>query len=216
MAAAFQRSDILTAVGFSDGDLTLKERQELGGREANGAQPGISYGSGLWLGNYVTEELFNDQAADFQTIIESLDGILGTFEAWDLRRPVPRAHRDGSANNGVLASVNANNKALSLTGLKAGQTISRGDFLSFDYGVNRALHKAAETIVADGSGATAEFEVRPHLRAGWSLGTAINLKTPRGIFVLVKDSFQPRRINGKRESYSFQAAQFIKPGFYAS
>ena len=215
MALVFPRTDILTAVGFSDGDLMLMERQEMGGREANGAQPGVSYGSGLWRGTYVTEELFNDQAADFQATIASLDGILGSFEAWDMRRPAPRAHRDGSANNGVLASVNANNKALALSGLKPAQTVSRGDYLAFDYGVNRALHQAMETVVASGGGVTGQFEVRPHLRAGWSLGAAVNLKAPRGVFVLVKDTFQPRRVNGKRESYSFQAAQFIKPGFYA-
>lgn len=215
MAIAWPRTDILSAVDFSAGELELMERQELGGREANGAQPAVSYGSGLWRGTYATDVLRNDDAIDFQAMLNSLDGIIGSFEAWDMRRPEPRAHRDGSANNGVLAVVNANNKAMSLTGLKANQIISRGDYLSFTYGSNRALHQAVETIAANGSGITGQFEVRPHLRPGWAIGAAINLKAPRGVFVLLKDSVQPRRVNGRIQSFSFQAGQYIKPGFYA-
>jgi len=214
MAIAFPRPDVFDGIPFSAGELELMERQELGGREANGAQPAVSYGSGLWRGTYATDILRNDDAIDFQAVLNSLDGLIGAFEAWDMRRPAPRAHRDGSANNGVLATVNANNKAIALTGLKAAQIVSRGDYLSFDYAGNRALHQAMETIVADGVGATAEFEVRPHLREGWGAGAVVNLKAPRGIFLLVKDSVQPRRVNGRIQSFSFQAAQYIKPGFY--
>lgn len=204
------RGDILTTVGFVDGPFLLLPRQELGGREANGAQPGIDFGSALWGATYTTEPLRNDDAADFQAVLNSLDGVIEVFEAWDLRRAVPRAHRDGSAQDGVLETVNANNKAMTLSGLAANQIVSRGDYLSFVYGNNRALHQAMETVAADGAGLTPEFEVRPHLRAGWALDTVVNLRAPRGLFILVPNSIQPRRVNGHIEGFTFQAGQYIR------
>jgi hypothetical protein len=216
MTVSFPRIDVLTAVGFSPPySFEPLLRQELGIRQANGVSIGVDFGSALWAAAYTTEELRNDDALDYQALLASLNGVVHPFEAWDLRRPAPRLYPGGTAAaNGVLHSVNANNKALSLSGLNAGQVVSRGDYLSFDYhgevdGDSRALHQLVETIAANGAGLTAEFEVRPHLREGWSLGAAVNLKAPRGIFTMLPGSIVPKQTRGSFGVISFSAIQFL-------
>lgn len=210
MAIAYPRSDILTAVGFSPPfAFEAPPRQELS-RLADGRTFGKDFGPALWFATYTTEELLNADALDFAAMLNSLDGVINTFEAWDLRRPTPRLYPDGSAHDGVLNSVNANNKAVSLSGLNAGQVVSRGDYLSFNYGANRALHRAAETVAANGSGQTPQFELWPHLRPGWTLSQAINLKAPRGIFTLIPGSVVPTQTRGTFGVISFQAGQYLE------
>ena len=128
------------------------------------------------------------------------------------RRSEPLRYRDGSANNGVLASVGSDNKSLALTGLKPGQIVAKGDYLSFDYGVNRALHRAEETVTANGSGQSGVFAVQPFLRPGWTVGATVNLKAPRGIFKLMPgtDAVTPRMISSKRGIVTFKAVQHLE------
>lgn len=210
MAITFPRTDILTTVGFTPPfAFDPVSRQELS-RQASGRTTGKDLGPELWFATYTTEELLNDVALDFAAMLQSLDGVINPFEAWDLRRPTPRAHKDGSGSDGVLETVNANNKALTLSGLASGQIVSRGDYLSFDYGGTRALHRVQETVIADGDGLTPEFEVRPHLRFGWELETVVAVRTPRGIFTLVPGSVVPRQTRGTFGILSFQAVQYIE------
>jgi hypothetical protein len=209
MAITFPRSDILTAVGFTPPFVfQAPPRQEVS-RLADGTMIGKDFGPALWFATYTTEELRNDVALDYAAVLDSLDGVLNLFEAWDLRRPTPRLYTDGSAHDGVLHSVNANNKAVSLSGLLAGQTVSRGDYMSFTYGSNRALHRFVEGGAADGSGVTPELEVRPHLRPGWTVSQAINLKAPRGIFTLIPGSVVPTQTRGTFGVVTFQAGQYL-------
>lgn len=209
MAIAYPRSDILTLVGFELPFVFFAPaRQELS-QLADGRSIGKDLGPSLWSGTFTTEEIDNDTAVDYQAVLASLDGVINPFEAWDLRRPAPLLYKDGSAGDGVLHSVNANNKALSLSGLHAAQTVSRGDYLSFTYGDNRALHQAMETVTANGAGLTAEFEVRPFIRPGWALSAAVNLKAPRGLFTLTPNSVVPTQTRGTHCRVSFQVQQYL-------
>jgi hypothetical protein len=216
MAITFPRTDILNAV-MSDGKpvgftppfkFDPMSRQE-NSRLSDGRTLSKDFGPALWFATYTTAELLNDDAVDYAAMLDSLDGAINTFEAWDLRRPTPRRYTDGSAGDGVLNSVNANNKALSLSGLHAAQIVSRGDYLSFTYGSNRALHRVSETVTANGSGLTTEFEVRPHLRPGWALSSAVSVKTPKGIFTLLPGSVVTTQTRGGFGVVSFQIGQYL-------
>jgi hypothetical protein len=66
-----------------------------------------------------------------------------------------------------------------------------------------------ETVTAGGGGVSPEFEVRPHLRAGWTISTAVNLKAPRGMFVLVPGSLVPTQTRGKFGRLTFKTGQFL-------
>lgn len=197
-------------VDFADQSFELMARQELGSRQANGSTYGKSFGSGIWQASYVTGPLPNDDAVAYAALLNSLDGVIGTFEACDLRRQYPRLYPAGTgANDGTLASVNASTKALSLSGLAAGQVLSVGDYLSFTYGTSRALHQVVQAVTADSSGDTTEFEVRPSIRPGWatSPSTAVKLKLPRGVFSLVPGSVSSKPSGGIHTVVSFQAIQ---------
>lgn len=213
MTMTFPRADIMSMVDYSTdtAPAMLVSRQETS-RLANGATRGKDLGPALWVFSFTTVPLLNEDASAFEAALDTLDGLINPFEAADLRRVMPRAYPDGSCNDGVLHSVNANNKALSLSGLVAGQVISAGDFLSFDYGASRAYHRAAETVTANGSGVTPEFEVRPFIRPGWTLSpsTAVKLKNPRGVFTLVAGSVSSKLIDGLHSQVSFQAQQFLQ------
>jgi hypothetical protein len=218
MAITFPRTDVMNAqiaglgraIGFTPPfSFEPVERQEIS-RTAGGAPIGKDFGPSLWFGTLTTEELPNDDALDYAALLNSLDGVIGTFEAWDLRRPTPRQYTDGSASDGVLQSVNANNKALRLSGLNAAQIVSRGDYLSFDYGTNRALHRVMETVTANGAGLTPEFEVRPHLRPGWELETDVNLSAPRGIFTRMPGPITATQTRGPFGVIAFQIVQYLE------
>jgi hypothetical protein len=187
----------------------LVSRQETS-RQGSGRTIGKDFGSALWLAGYVTKPLPNDDASAFEAVLDSLDGVIQTFEAADLRRVMPRLYPTGTgANNGTLLSVNANNKSLALAGLAAGQVVSVGDYLSFTYGSARALHRAVEGVTANGSGTTAQFEVRPYIRPGFTLTNAVTLKTPSGIFCLVPGSVSSKPSGALHSIVSFQAMQYI-------
>jgi hypothetical protein len=161
--------------------------------------------------SFTTKPLPNDDATDFEAVLDSLDGVINAFEASDMRRLYPRMYPTGACNDGVLHSVNSNNKAMSISGLAPSQVISRGDFLAFDYNGSRAYHRAAESVTANGSGVTTEFEVRPHIRPGWTLSpaTQVKLKLPRAIATLVPGSVSPQPSGALHTVVSFQALQSL-------
>lgn len=210
MTVSFPRTDIL-GVEFQDQTFHLQSRQEYS-RTAGGRTLGKDLGPALWMASYTTAPMYADDALGYEATLNSLDGVIQTFEASDLRRQYPKTYPKGDfVDSGVLASVNANNKALSLSGLAAGFKLSPGDYLSFNYGSSRALHQIVEAAVADGSGETPEFEVRPYIRPGYAMSPAIavTLKKPRGIFCLVPGSVESRVQNALFTVVSFQAIQVV-------
>jgi hypothetical protein len=213
MAITFPRTDIMTTVDFSADTVPLQllARQELS-RTAYGRTIGKSLGSAIWLGEFTTVPLPNADALVFEAMLNSLDGVTGVFEAGDMRSAAqyPRAYPTGAFNDtGVLASVNANNKALALSGLDAGMQLSVGSYLSFTYGDSRALHQVMEAVTANGSGVTSQFEVRPFLRAGWTVGAAVRLKSPRGLFTLQPGTLAARMNDSTSSVVSFKAVQCV-------
>jgi hypothetical protein len=209
MAITYPLTTVLSAVGFADQVFQLTSRQEQS-RLASGITRGKDFGPAIWVATYTTGNVANDDALAYEAMLNSLDGVIQTFEASDLRRQYPRLDPLGATySDGVLHSVNANNKALSLSGLIAGQVVSVGDYLSFDYTTGRALHQVMETVTANGSGVTAEFEVRPFIRTGWSLSATVKLKVPRGIFVMLPGSVSSKISNALYSVISFQAIQSL-------
>lgn len=207
MALSFPCTDILTAVKFADQSFRSMSIQELSGR--GNVVRGKDFGSAVWVADYETVPLANDDAVSYEAMLTSLDGVIRPFEASDLRRIWPRNYPLGTgANDGTLTSV-TNSKTVVLSGLVAAQVVSRGDFLSFDYGTSRALHQVMETVTASG-GVTPGFEVRPYVRAGYTISGVVTLKTPRGRFTLLPESVDSK-LHGKMHSViSFRAVQYIE------
>lgn len=211
MTLSFPLTNLMSLCSYTpDGEpWDLKQRQEMS-RTAIGRSIAKDMGPGLWVGGFTTQPLSLDDMLDVEAVLNSLDGIVNTFEARDLRRPYPRSSPAGSfGDTGTIYAVQ-NNKAIRLTGLDAAFVISRGDYLSFDYGGNRYLHQAMETVTAV-AGLTPYFEVRPYIKAGLVLSPsiAVKLKQPSAICSLVPNSVQKRMINGVQGTVSFQAMQVL-------
>lgn len=211
MTITFPRTDIITSVKYSPDGYAFQpvSRQELSG-QANGVVRGKDFGSALWQATYTTVEMLNRDAIAFEAALNSLDGIVNAFEAGDLRNRYPRNYQNGVfADTGILASVGANNKSLSVSDLPASFVISVGDYLQFDYGTSRALHQVMETVTASGAGLSPVFEVRPFIRAGFVLTNAVKFKNPNGIFILQPNSISPATKSAVTSTVSFKAIQYL-------
>ena len=209
MALSHPRTDILTSVAFQDQKFQLMWRQEIS-RTAGGVTLGKDLGPSLWSASYTTIRMDDQAALAYEADLDTLEGVIFPFEAGDLRRLYPLAHPTGDFNDtGVIEAVNGNNRAMSLSGLDPGFVLSKGDYLSFDYGGSRALHRLAEGAVANGFGVTPQFEVRPHLRPGWVLDAGVKLKRPSALFTLVPGSVSQTLNNGESTVISFQAMQYL-------
>lgn len=98
---------------------------------------------------------------------------IATYKATRVAQPGPAAV--------TINSLNVNNKAMSLAGLPPGYIITRGDFLAWDYGsspTRRAYFRAAETVTANGSGVTPEFQLSDFIKPGSTTGLAVTLIKP--------------------------------------
>lgn len=212
MAITFPLTGLMSLCEYSPSGRPweLVHRQEFS-RTAGGRTIGKDLGGPLWAGGFSTIPLHIDDMLDVEAVLNSLDGVIGTFEARDLRRPYPKEHADGNFNDtGVIQSVQ-NNKAISLAGLDIGFKISRGDYLQFTYASNRYLIQAMEDATAVSGGVTPEFEVRPHLPPNMPLSPAISvvLKEPSAICVLVPGSVSKSMLSGIHGTVSFEAMQVL-------
>lgn len=153
-------------------------------RTAGGEQLTADLAERLWTGRINIGDQQRHEVG-VQEVLVSLLGQAGrTFLMYDRRRPNPLLDPTGAilgASTPTILALGADPRELSLTGLPAGYTLSRGDYLSFAYtslAVSRqALHRVVDsTVVANGAGQTALFEVEPFIRPGAVTGAAVTLR----------------------------------------
>lgn len=192
--------------------LRLTSWQDLS-TQADGTSYGKDFGPAFWYGDFLTEPLPHNRAAEFQAIIESLDGIIGRFEACDLRKQYPAAYPTGAFADTAKINTVINPVTMTLKDLPAGFVLTRGDHFAFDYILGsetfRALHRVMETVVANGAGVTPAFVIRPQLRFGYVSGAAVKLKRPMGVFRLIHESFVPVMKNSTSTTYAFKGVQYL-------
>jgi hypothetical protein len=210
MTISFPRTDILSGVEIADQVFRLAHRHELS-RTATGATRAKELGPSLWAGDWTTAPLENDAAIEFEAKLASLDGPINTFRGGDVRRIYPRAYSTGAFTDGAgLEAVDpANLHRIKLHTLDAGFTLSVGDFLAFTYGTLRALHQVMEAATADGLGTTPYFEVRPAIRPGYVIPSAVTLKRPEADFRLLPGSVEARPQGALHTVVSFKAMQAL-------
>lgn len=146
----------------------------------------------LWEAACETIDLPNDAAHGVRALL-NLIGSTGTVFAWNPLQGGPAADPDGvtlGASAPVIASIAANRKDMSVSGLPSGYVLSAGDLMEVDYGSpsRRALVEVSIGATAAGNGTTPVFEVRPHLRPGIVTGAAVGLLKPAAKMKLVPGS----------------------------
>ncbi len=140
----------------------------------------------------------------------TLENGLKTFWGYPMSRCYPILYPNGSwptggAFNGTatLASINANRKAISLSGLPAGFVLSVGDYVS----IAGDLHQVMEPATANGSGVTGEFEVRPHLWPAAAVADPVSVKQPACLMAIVPGSLSSDAQMAGWGSVSFSAME---------
>jgi hypothetical protein len=137
----------------------------------------------LWQGEVTLGRMTRPEADHARAMMDLIRPAGRLFWAFDIRRPTPVSDPTGAilgAAIPVISGLAAGNRELALSGLPAGYTLRRGDYLGFAYGGGRrALHRVAnEVVVANSAGATPLFEVTTLLLAGVQLGTSVQLIRP--------------------------------------
>ena len=188
----------LTLATFADtllvADMTFAlPEQLLQSRTAGGLQLTADMGERLWSGRINLGMMQRSEFGRPDVLISLLRQAGRPFLIYDRRRPNPLADPTGSilgAATVTILALGGDPRELSLTGLPVGYTLSAGDYLAFLYaGSIRALHKVVNpTVVANGSGQTALFEVHPAIRPGASAGAVVTLKKPFCHAVMVAGS----------------------------
>lgn len=171
----------------------------------------------LWRAEITLAEMRHAVSAQMHARFLSLDGAQQHFYLHDPKLKYPQADPNGSILGSATVtvdSINANRKAWTLSGLPSGYTITIGDWMHVDYGnpSRRALLKAMETVQADGSGTTPEFEIRPHLRPGIVAALEVTLVKPAAKVKLVPDSLRFETVRSAFSRGVFEAVQTLAAG----
>jgi hypothetical protein len=169
-------------------------------------------GSPLWTMKGISKTLRPNALDQWRARLTSLENGLATFLAYPLSRTYPILYPNGSwptggafsGTTGNLASINANRKAITVSALPAGFTLSIGDFISL--GGNVDLHQVMEAATA-AAGTTTEFEIRPGLWTGRTTGAAVSVFRPACQMAIVPGSISTDSQMDGRGIVSFQAME---------
>lgn len=167
----------------------------------------------LWKLSMDCDPLWRDEAAAVKALIGSMGQSVGSFLAWDIAWPYPKADPTGALISGStvqIKSLGSDGTSLALKGLPVGYVLTRGDYLGFTYSTTKkALHQVvAATVTADGSGDTAEFAVHPAIRTGAAVNDAVSLSKPCAEFRIVPGSYDFSSA-GAHDQLSLEALQVV-------
>mgnify|MGYP000868745791 CR=1 FL=1 len=167
-------------------------------RTAEGEQLMADMGERLWTGRIDLGPMKRTEIGRPEVLIQVVKQGK-TFQCYDRRRMYPLLDPTGSvlgASSVTILALGGDPREMSLAGLPVGYTLSAGDYLSFAYTslsvTRQALHRVVDTsVVANGSGQTALFEVVPPIRPGAAAAAAVTLKKPYCKAVMVAGSSSP-------------------------
>jgi hypothetical protein len=174
-------------------------------------------GAQLWRGKITLGRMTRNEARHPDVLLDLLTSGGATFLAYDTRHPAPRLDPTGAilgAASPSIYSLNSNNRELRLQGLPAGYTLTRGDYLSFDYAGRRALHRLVEfNATAAGDGVTERFEVSPKIRPGAKVGETVTLLKASCVAMLVPGQIDKGSARSViTEGMQFHFIQTLKAG----
>ncbi len=151
------------------------------------------YGTRLWGGTVTLSPDRPILIDDVMSLVRVLQDSRASFLIYPRHRPKARAMATVATPTGQINSLPSDNRLITLKALTAGFVITRGDWLSFLYGsspVRYALHQAVESLTANGSGVTGQFEVIPPIRPGAAVDANVRLNKPWCKAVMVPGSLQ--------------------------
>lgn len=173
------------------------------------------YGTRLWYGSVTLHPRRPFRIEDLLALVRVLQDSRASFLLYPAHKPNPTGGGALTEPIGQINSLPTNNRLITLKGLPASYKITRGDFLSFIYSSSPpryAFHQVVESINANGSGVTGQFEVVPPIRPGAAVDTGVQFNRPRLKAVMVPGSLSvvshPKR--GYAEGASFSWRQTLR------
>jgi len=189
MAISFPNDDLMAEGRYRSQTFRPLRRDELS-RQQNGVIRGRVLGTPLWFARFTTVRMDRYTARSFEALLNSVDGVTNPIYVYDWRAKFPAAYpNSGFTDSGEIGSL-PSTTSLTLKSLPADFEITRGDMFHFNDGSQRSLHQAVESVTANGSGVTAEFEVRPALPGFAAVDKAVTFKRPSCRMVIVPDSVE--------------------------
>lgn len=179
-------------------------------------------GPTLWRGHWQAEVLDEDALDDIRAFYDSGTSI-EAFYGYDKSKEYPKFYKRTGftglfvgaspfTGNCTLSSVETNNVQANLTALPHGFVFSKGDYLAFNYGTRRALHRIQAAQTASGAGAVT-VEVRPHIRAGWNVDaptpTTVQLYRPAAKMIVLPGTYSENIAGNGIGSVNFDAIQVL-------
>lgn len=153
----------------------------------------------LWTGEVTLSIDRSDNVKQAAALVRKLHGAQEAFFMFDPLSPYPQSDPKGlvlGSANVQVNSVSTNRDAISLKGLPAGFVLTIGDKMQIAYGSNPvryAFLEFAETGAANGSGATGQLGVFPHVPVGVTTNLSVILKKPACRVVIFPGSHEPGR-----------------------
>lgn len=217
MALPTVQDPLATWPGWATLDLAREDELAVQGSGATRVQ---SLAEPLWTLRAQSKSLIPSVYRTWKAKISALENGALAFYGYDLSSRYPIQYPNGSwptggSFNGVtstLLSVNANNKLVAIANLPAAFQFRAGDLFSFVSSGTRALHQFVEDVIADGSGQTPQGEVRPHVRAGFSLGGNVAVKQPICVMAVNPGSVRTSVGIDGRGTIAFDAVQIFDAG----
>jgi hypothetical protein len=210
MSLTFPKTNLLAGLRPAPDSVPFRPlwRQEIS-RTAGGETLVKELGPLLWQAKYTLVPLLSDAADALETDLLTLDGGAQLFEGYDLLRPLPASDKVSLLAAVAVLAIQADRKALRLTGLPAAFVVSRGDWLSIDDGTNLHLLRCVETVTADAAGLSPFFEVRPAVRQAVAPQDPVTLRFACARFMLDKDSMSRASKGQRHATIAFSATQVI-------
>lgn len=199
MAITYPYDLLATFPGWST-EFDLVYRQETS-RTAIGQTFVKDFGSPLWTATYQSRSMKPNELDAWRARLKALEGGLKQFLGRPKSRCYPVAYPNGTGMGNVsavrIASIGADRKTITLSGLPAGYQVSVGDDLQV--GV-RNLHQVIDT--AGG------IELRPHLWPETAVNDAVTLVKPACRMTIVPGSLSTTaELATGRGTVSFQAIE---------
>lgn len=207
-----QLADLVPIVSAHWQPVWQQETSGTGGGELLAADLGPM----LWEADVALRPVLNTASRPVKARLEALDGARRSFYLYDPTNCYP-THDPGGVVLGdaevTIKAVGGDNKTLSLEGLPAGYVLS-DDMLAVDYGspARRALLRMVGSVTANGSGESAPFEVRPHLRPGIVAGLPVMLAKPAAKVKILPGSLSYEPASANRVRIRFRVRQTLQAG----
>lgn len=188
-------------------EFDLLYRQEFS-RTAGGSTITKNLGTPLWQASYSSTVLLANDLDIWRARVKALEGGMQQFMGRPMSRYYPLAYPKGAGIGDVstvkVETLGEDNKSLTLHNLPVWHALSVGDYIQ----IASKLYQVMEGAVANASGKTTRFEVRPHLAPGTAVGNIVTLVKPSVPMIMVPGSLSTTaEATTGRGSISFQAIE---------